>query len=199
MGNKGNLTRQLIRQQASAMFSEKGYTAVSMQDICTACGLSKGGLYRYYESKEHLFTDLLQELQAQEGRSEQMRITGTEPAAGILKTLLEHTRAELSPNIHTVNFALYEYCMEQRNGSGPEFIRAQFERGREILTQLIQYGVDRGEFDSRHPEETAGSILILLEGLKLIQEASPFSQTTVDGVFRQIWRMVGIEWEDGMI
>ncbi|WP_343209037.1 TetR/AcrR family transcriptional regulator [Anaerolentibacter hominis] len=190
MGNKGENTRNRIRETALGLFSERGYLAVSMQDICAACGLSKGGLYRHYESKEQLFIDLLYEMQSEEMEREKNRILENESAISILKALLEHTKAELMSDIPTINFALYEFCMDKR-GAGTEFIRQQFERGRECLAQVIDYGRNHGEFQTSEPEEAAETILILLEGLKLIHEAAPFKTGTMEAVFSQIWRIVG--------
>ena len=59
MGKKGENTRQLICNVAEKLFSEKGYTAVSMQMICDETGLSKGGLYRHFRNKEELLLELI--------------------------------------------------------------------------------------------------------------------------------------------
>lgn len=39
---------------ASALFSEKGITATSMDDIAKAAGYSKATLYVYFENKEEI-------------------------------------------------------------------------------------------------------------------------------------------------
>ena len=48
MGEKGTMTRRHILDSACPLFIRHGYKAVTMQDICRASGLSKGGLYRHY-------------------------------------------------------------------------------------------------------------------------------------------------------
>lgn len=55
MGEKGTLTRRHILDSACPLFIRHGYKAVTMQDICRASGLSKGGLYRHYKDKSSLF------------------------------------------------------------------------------------------------------------------------------------------------
>lgn len=44
------------------LFSEKGFTATSMQDVSDAVGLLKGSLYYYVESKEELLFEVLRDL-----------------------------------------------------------------------------------------------------------------------------------------
>ena len=63
MGEKGTMTRRHILDSACPLFIRHGYKAVTMQDICRASGLSKGGLYRHYKDKSSLFSDLLQSFQ----------------------------------------------------------------------------------------------------------------------------------------
>ena len=43
--------RDQIVQAALAIFALKGYAAASMDDICMAAGLSKGGLYHHFSTK----------------------------------------------------------------------------------------------------------------------------------------------------
>ena len=59
MGKKGEETKSLIKQKAYHLFSQKGFKEVTMKDICQATGLSRGGLYRHYESTEQIFSEIL--------------------------------------------------------------------------------------------------------------------------------------------
>lgn len=51
--------RDLILRCASRVFAAKGYAGSKIADIAHAAEMSQGLLYRYYESKEILFTELL--------------------------------------------------------------------------------------------------------------------------------------------
>jgi TetR/AcrR family transcriptional repressor of nem operon len=66
-------TRERIVSTASKIFLEKGLESVGMRDIMAAVGLTPGGFYRHFESKEQLiaeandaaFRRLLEMLEAQ--------------------------------------------------------------------------------------------------------------------------------------
>ena len=58
MSARGDITRKKIRNEASLLFSEKGFSAVTMKDICDRTGLSRGGLYRHYGSTAEIFRDI---------------------------------------------------------------------------------------------------------------------------------------------
>ena len=50
-------TRERIVSTASMMFLEKGLESVGMRDIMAAAGLTPGGFYRHFESKEQLIVE----------------------------------------------------------------------------------------------------------------------------------------------
>ena len=54
MGTKGDKTKKNICEEAYILFSKRGYKDVTMKDICDKTGLSRGGLYRHYESTEQI-------------------------------------------------------------------------------------------------------------------------------------------------
>ena len=55
MGIKGNNTRQQIIKEALQLFSVKGYFNTSINDVLEATGLTKGGLYGHFKSKEDIW------------------------------------------------------------------------------------------------------------------------------------------------
>lgn len=52
--------RECILQAARRVFSAKGYTAATMDDVALAAGLSKAGVYFYFSSKEQLLIAVLE-------------------------------------------------------------------------------------------------------------------------------------------
>ncbi|UCD90849.1 MAG: TetR/AcrR family transcriptional regulator [Desulfobacterales bacterium] len=55
MNTKGNQTRKDIIQKSLQIFSVKGYFNTSINDILSATGLTKGGLYGHFRSKEDIW------------------------------------------------------------------------------------------------------------------------------------------------
>ena len=51
---KAEKTRQMIIEKAAALFNSKGYAGTSMSDIQEATGLTKGGLYGNFKTKEEI-------------------------------------------------------------------------------------------------------------------------------------------------
>ncbi|MBI4212940.1 MAG: TetR/AcrR family transcriptional regulator [Chloroflexi bacterium] len=53
--------RELIREAAAHCFIHSGYTNTSIDDVCREAGVSKGGFYVYFKSKEQLFAAVCHE------------------------------------------------------------------------------------------------------------------------------------------
>lgn len=52
--------REEIMQSAIRLFSEKGYFSTSVQEIADDCGISKGTLYNFFDSKEALLIHVIE-------------------------------------------------------------------------------------------------------------------------------------------
>ena len=48
--------RRAILEAAATMFREHGFEGVTVADIMTAAGLTHGGFYRHFKSKDELIT-----------------------------------------------------------------------------------------------------------------------------------------------
>lgn len=59
IGARGARTRQAIIDAALEIFGEKGFNNTLIDDVASAVGISRAGLYQYFESKEQLFVELL--------------------------------------------------------------------------------------------------------------------------------------------
>lgn len=55
---KGDETKQEILRAAEQLFCQKGYEATSMQEIVQLAGVSKGGIYHHFASKEEIVQQL---------------------------------------------------------------------------------------------------------------------------------------------
>lgn len=61
MHRKGSLTRQNIIENSLQLFSVKGFYNTSISDIQEATGLTKGGLYGHFASKEDIWYAVYEE------------------------------------------------------------------------------------------------------------------------------------------
>jgi AcrR family transcriptional regulator len=56
----GEDTKATILRISCGLFAARGYEAVGISEICTACGITKPSLYYHFDSKEGLLSAVLQ-------------------------------------------------------------------------------------------------------------------------------------------
>jgi AcrR family transcriptional regulator len=61
IGQRGARTRQHILDTTLALFAESGFHATLVDDIAQAAGISRATLYQYFESKQQIFVELVEE------------------------------------------------------------------------------------------------------------------------------------------
>ncbi|WP_322041863.1 helix-turn-helix domain-containing protein [Paraburkholderia sp. J67] len=59
------INRQKILDSASRLFRERGYDAVTVADVMNAAGLTHGGFYGYFKSKDELIAQTLEHVLGQ--------------------------------------------------------------------------------------------------------------------------------------
>lgn len=60
----GKETKEKILNEALVSFAENGYKGTNLRDFAAGIGLSKSALYRHFESKEAIWTALLDQMEA---------------------------------------------------------------------------------------------------------------------------------------
>lgn len=85
---KGDETKQTILRAAEQLFCQRGYEATSMQEIVQLSGISKGGIYHHFASKEEIMSQLCQQQAQQAAEATQVLCTDTTDALTQLNLLL---------------------------------------------------------------------------------------------------------------
>ncbi|OIK08518.1 TetR/AcrR family transcriptional regulator [Bacillus sp. MUM 13] len=53
-----SVTREEVVNSATKLFKERGFLSTTIQDIAEDCGIAKGSVYKYFPSKEDLFSEV---------------------------------------------------------------------------------------------------------------------------------------------
>ena len=74
-------TREKILRKALELFAARGYEATSVSDIAGALGMTKGALYRHYDSKRAIFDSILRRMEQGDAEKARDHELPEEPAA----------------------------------------------------------------------------------------------------------------------
>lgn len=166
---KGEETRQRIVELAAPLFNQRGYAGCSMSDIMEATGLEKGGIYRYFGSKESLAAEAFQFSVAHSRKLRTSDLDTVEGAAQKLRYIMDRFLTEPSPipgGCPLMNTAI---DADDGNTVLRGLARQAFADWRKRVTSIIQQGIREGDFHtSCHAAELADTIIASLEGAMML-------------------------------
>ncbi len=180
MGEKSLQKKKYILETARKVFVEKGYKRVTMKDIVEACGISRGGLYLYFESTEQILLEVLQMEANETDDVFTQDIIEEETAADILTLFLKEQKKELLRKKDNLTVAVYEYFFDQKTTDKNNMLKRQFDAGVRVLEKLIEEGIASGEFYCENPKGAASNIMYVLEGLKINAQTFGITEADVD-------------------
>ena len=164
MGCKGKNTEERIKKEAMKLFLERGYKDVSMQDICNATGLSKGGLYRHFSSKSEILLSLVEDERKAEVSE---RIACRESAVQILTDYLDLFYRNMLMSDQSLAYALFEYASMEKDNPLMENSRTDSV----LWKELIEYGVETGVFNTIDYRTVMNTLLFAYRGIRLWSRA----------------------------
>jgi len=166
--------KQQIIEAAASVFARKGFYQASMDDIVQESGLSKGGLYWYFKSKDDIIAAVLDQFFTAEFAeiTEILTspITTTEKIRQLTKQMMADTVEELSAYL---NIWLEFYAIAAREGAFRDRMMIYMSQFIDLFTALIQQGIDNDEFRPVAARDVAITTAAQFEGLILLWAIDP--------------------------
>jgi len=80
-----------IIEAAKKLFSKKGYSPTSMDDIAKEVGITKASLYYFFKGKEEIFSAIVSQVAAEVKESLGQELKICKPDASALAAMIDHT------------------------------------------------------------------------------------------------------------
>ncbi|MBL4937072.1 TetR/AcrR family transcriptional regulator [Clostridium sp. YIM B02515] len=142
-----SLRRNIIIDHAMKLFSKKGFTETSMDDIVEASGISKGGIYNYFKSKEEIFFAIAEDRFAQRHKLVQSFTDNMSNKEKLIKyiewTLYGQLKEENKLN---ARFTFEFWSVLSKNKDTSDKAKERYELFKMDLSDILQSGVENGEF-----------------------------------------------------
>ena len=186
MITKSEIKKRLILERSRDVFVEKGYQTVTMTDIVEVCNISRGGLYRYYKSTYEIFLEVLRIEQEEVGCGFSDGMKNGMSGVAILESFLQEQKHELLNKELSLMVAIYEFFFANRKNVEENTLKQQFDSAVKMLSDLIQYGMNKGEFTIVDKNTVARTIVLLLEGIRVSLEVMDVTEELIDEQFNYI-------------
>jgi AcrR family transcriptional regulator len=163
MQQRGESTRNSILNASVKLFSERGFNAASVDDICAEAGVSKGAFYHHFKSKHDLFMALLDSWlrnidKAIEGAGDVSVLDALERVTEVFPYIF-HSASGYLPMF------LDFWLQASRDEELWQAAVAPYRRYHKYFTSLIQRGVDEGTFIEIDAELASRMIISTAMGL----------------------------------
>jgi len=130
--------RAQMREKGKKLFEKQGLKKTSVDELTEAVGISKGAFYLFYESKEELFLEILEELETDfRERIFDFSVNPKEDARPLLAKLLKSALLtwDRYPLLKNLGMAEYEYLARKLP---PERIQAHANRDNEFVSDFVK-------------------------------------------------------------
>jgi AcrR family transcriptional regulator len=176
MTHKGFQTRQNIIEKSLQLFSVKGYYNTSIGDILKATGLTKGGLYGHFKSKEEIWYAVYdQALKIWQGIVFKNMRKVENPLKRIEKTVEHVLRDYLGADVF-VGGCFFVNMLVELSGQSADMsgqILRGFVRFSKLLTDWLQEADQKGLVkEGLNFKEIANFMVISLNGAATLYAAS---------------------------
>lgn len=143
--------RAEVLETAARMFAEKGYESTTSKDIGTELGMLRGSIYYYFESKELLLFELIEEVWVGAlAYLDEILASDAGPVEKLEELIRRHV---LYLTDNTVNASLFLHEARSLSGEHRKAVEAHELRYQRAVTQLIKdgqkLGVIRGDVDAK--------------------------------------------------
>ncbi len=167
--------RQQIMVAAKRVFTEKGFTKSTMEDIASEAELSPGTLYLYFKNKDELYASLtLRVLQYFNIRLDQLRNDSTLAPRQLLTSLKDVMLDvyEFDPLVLINMFHLQS--SETLKNLSPELldnIKILSQQSLGTIAAIFRNGIEEGAFVDRHPMALSDIVWSTFSGVVLWEES----------------------------
>jgi len=162
-----------ILDAAMDTFSEMGFHKARMSDIAETSGLSKGSLYWYFDSKDSIILSLLDRVFVPEIKDFNILLKDPRSAESRLALYVERVSDDMVKMLKWMPLFYDFLALAFRQELVKKAISHYYKKQMEILVDLIQQGIDSGEFLVEDPEEAAIALGSILEGTVILWLYAP--------------------------
>lgn len=181
------IIRSQMREKGKKLFEKQGIKKTSVDELAQAVGISKGAFYLFFESKEELFLEILEQLE-QEIQATILEFT-IKPKADTKKNVSDMLKAFLLtrntyPLLKNFGKSEFEYLLRK---VPPEWVLKHANKDEEFIEQFIKKIKQEGIVVKASPRVVSNLIKTLFfTGLYLEELGQEAHKETMDVLINMV-------------
>ncbi len=165
--------RNQIITAAIAVFTRLGFHEARIDDIAQEAELSKGALYWYFKSKDDIIAAIMERFIDREMVELEDVLKLQAPVSEKLARLNGMMVSEMQSMLDLMPILYEFYAAATRRNDVRKALILFFHPMQQLLSKIIQQGIDSGEFRRVDAEIVAVDLIALYEGLLLLAVLDP--------------------------
>ena len=144
----------------------------------------------HYGSTKQVFADIIDEMMSNLNNEVAIKIENGLSATLILNELLERYLAEMLDRSGSLGLAFYEYYSSIPL-SDDNAILKQYNISKTMLCNLIEYGIENGEFHNANISAIVDLLLFSYQGIRMLSSIMPLDDDSISrGMINEIRKML---------
>jgi AcrR family transcriptional regulator len=187
--------KERILQEATRLFTERGYHGVSMRELAEACEVTQAALYYHFRNKEAVFLTILETYLEETGAAIDAIRSQSGSATEHLTQIVQKLFSQRPDQRAVIRLAMHE-----SNNLDPEtrsqFSRLYHQRFTGQIEAVLQAGVDQHEFRplpaAMYTWILLGMVFPFLTYSTQVRELSPDPQVTVQMILEAFFQGINL-------
>ncbi len=156
--------KEAVFKAAVQCFNETGYDSTTIDAIAEKAGMSKGGVYHYFDSKRELFLELFDYRVNQYFEEMKSYVKQDYSPADRIRILVKKAGEILKKNEDFYRFCLEFLSMGVRDPEIKEIMTRFYREATETFSTIIKEGIERGDFKPVDVKSAARSLYLAVMG-----------------------------------
>ena len=168
MADKSLKKRNLILDCAEKVFSQKGFSVVTMKDIIEACNISRGGIYLYFSSTDEIFMEVIKSHHQTYLKKTQHNIDEVKDFQVIVETYFENLKQEMLNIKGSLKLAMVEFFITHKTDTESEFFISAMNGLKAPISEILLLGKKQGKISYDNLSDAADLVFYWQIGLEEI-------------------------------
>lgn len=169
---KGERTRQAIVERVAPLFNRRGFDGTALSEVLRVTGLTKGGIYRHFSSKEELAVAAFEHARRTAADARWKSVDASAHAIDQLRQFVANFTSGARPLPGGCPLLNTVVDADDGNPALRARVRRAIHAWRARLAGIVRLGIERGEVRRAiDPESIATIVIAALEGGVMMSRA----------------------------
>ncbi len=143
----GEVRKEQIKKAVRLIIDEKGFKGLSTHHLAEKLGLSEGAIYRHFESKAQIISDIVGDVRKDMiGALQQVALGGQSPEVRLKKFMCTHIRYLIENKGITI--LLFTEATYQQDEKTKNELHEIFQLLKRYFSKIVMDGINEGLWDS---------------------------------------------------